>query len=131
MSGSTVESKVDQFFGYSARGSNFGTEVRAGLTTFATMAYILPVNMAILSQAGLDGGAVFMATALSAVLGTVLMALLARLPFALAPALGWWTLAASMRTRSSTEWRYPGFQQARSAVSYAAVPEVSTRSTHG
>ncbi|WP_156908023.1 NCS2 family permease [Desulfovibrio cuneatus] len=88
MSGSTFESKVDQFFGYSARGSSFGTEVRAGLTTFATMAYILPVNMAILSQAGLDGGAVFMATALSAVLGTVLMALLARLPFALAPGMG-------------------------------------------
>ncbi len=79
---------LDNYFGYSKRGSSFGTEIRAGLTTFATMAYILPVNMSILSAAGLDGGAVFMATALSAVLGTVLMALLAKLPFALAPGMG-------------------------------------------
>lgn len=84
----TKSNLLDNYFGYTKRGSTFGTEIRAGLTTFATMAYILPVNIAILSAAGLNGGAVFMATALSAVLGTVLMALLAKLPFALAPGMG-------------------------------------------
>lgn len=80
--------KLDGFFHYKERGSTLGTEVRAGLTTFATMAYILPVNVDILTKAGLDGGAVFMATALSAVIGTVLMALLSRLPLAQAPGMG-------------------------------------------
>ncbi len=79
---------LDDFFGISRRGSTVSTELRAGLTTFVTMAYILPVNMGILSAAGLDAGAVFMATALSAILGTVLMGLLAGLPFALAPGMG-------------------------------------------
>ncbi len=88
MSSNTQVKGLDKFFKYSERGSTFGTEVRAGLTTFATMAYILPVNMSILSAAGLDAGAVFMATALSSVLGTVLMGLMAGLPLALAPGMG-------------------------------------------
>lgn len=79
---------LDAFFHISARGSTIPTEIRAGLTTFVTMAYILPVNMGILAAAGLDAGAVFMATALSAVVGTALMGLLAGLPFALAPGMG-------------------------------------------
>lgn len=81
-------SKLDKFFGISQRGSTVGTEVRAGLTTFATMAYILVVNPSILSDAGLDFGAVFVATALASVLATVLMGLMAGLPFALAPGMG-------------------------------------------
>ncbi len=80
--------RLDGVFGFTKKGSTLGTEVRAGITTFATMAYILPVNISILSEAGLDEGAVFMATALSAVLGTVLMAVLAGLPFAQAPGMG-------------------------------------------
>lgn len=83
-----MSSKADEFFGISKRGSTVKTEILAGLTTFATMAYILPVNMNILSASGLDQGAVFMATALGSVIGTVLMALLAGLPFALAPGMG-------------------------------------------
>jgi len=79
---------IDRFFQVSSRGSTISTEIRAGFTTFVTMAYILPVNMSILTSTGLDGGGVFMATALSAVLGTVLMGLLAGLPFALAPGMG-------------------------------------------
>ena len=79
---------LEKTFHLAARGTSVGTEIRAGLTTFVTMAYILPVNIAILSAAGLDQGAVFMATALSAVIGSILMGLLAGLPFALAPGMG-------------------------------------------
>ncbi|MEA4898294.1 NCS2 family permease [Bacillota bacterium Meth-B3] len=85
---SSLVNKLDQSFGVTKRGSTVKTELLAGLTTFATMAYILPVNVGILAASGLDGGAVFMATALGSVVGTVLMALLAGLPFALAPGMG-------------------------------------------
>lgn len=64
------------------------TEVLAGITTFMTMAYILAVNPDILSSAGMDKNAVFTATALSAGVATLVMAFLARLPFALAPGMG-------------------------------------------
>lgn len=64
------------------------TEFIAGLTTFMTMAYILIVNPLILSNAGMDFGKVFTATAISAIIGTLMMALVANLPFALAPGMG-------------------------------------------
>ena len=64
------------------------TEIMAGITTFMTMAYILIVNPDILSQAGMDFGGVFTATALSALIACVLMAVLANYPFALAPGMG-------------------------------------------
>ena len=64
------------------------TEVMAGITTFMTMAYILAVNPNILSAAGMDAKAVLIATSLAAFVGTMLMALLANYPFALAPGMG-------------------------------------------
>lgn len=64
------------------------TEFFAGLTTFMTMAYILVVNPLVLSSAGMDFGAVFTATALSAVIATLFMAFVANLPFVLAPGMG-------------------------------------------
>lgn len=64
------------------------TEVFAGITTFMTMAYILVVNPNILSAAGMDKGAVFTATAIAAFIGSMMMALLANYPFALAPGMG-------------------------------------------
>lgn len=64
------------------------TEVLAGITTFMTMAYILAVNPSILAAAGMDQGAVFTATAVASFLGTLLMALFANYPFALAPGMG-------------------------------------------
>ena len=64
------------------------TEVMAGITTFMTMAYILAVNPNILSASGMDRGAVFTATALSAFIATCLMALLSNYPFVLAPGMG-------------------------------------------
>lgn len=63
-------------------------EVIAGITTFLTMAYILAVNPSILSDAGMDKGAVFTATVISSVLATLVMAIYAKLPFALAPGMG-------------------------------------------
>jgi len=79
---------LDRFFRIRAQGSTVRTEVLAGITTFMTMAYILAVNPEILSQTGMDKGAVFTATALSSAVATLVMALVARLPFALAPGMG-------------------------------------------
>ncbi|MBV7435107.1 NCS2 family permease [Cardiobacteriaceae bacterium TAE3-ERU3] len=68
--------------------TNIRTEVIAGFTTFLTMAYILFVNPDILSQAGMDFGAVFMATCLAAAIGCFIMGFFANLPIALAPGMG-------------------------------------------
>lgn len=65
-----------------------GTEILAGITTFLTMSYILAVNPSILSATGMDKDAVFTATAVSAIIATLVMALVAKLPFALAPGMG-------------------------------------------
>ena len=64
------------------------TEMLAGLTTFLTMSYILAVNPIILSDAGMDKGAVFTATVVAAVVATLTMALYAKMPFALASGMG-------------------------------------------
>ena len=78
----------DKLFHFAENGTTLRTEVVAGITTFMTMAYILAVNPAILSCAGMDGGAVFVATCLGAFVGTMLMAFLSNYPFALAPGMG-------------------------------------------
>ena len=79
---------LERFFKLKENGTDVKTEVLAGITTFMTIAYILAVNPSILAAAGMDQGAVFTATALAAVIGTLLMALLANYPFALAPGMG-------------------------------------------
>ncbi|GAA0076490.1 NCS2 family permease [Clostridium sp. CTA-5] len=79
---------LDKYFGLTKNNTNVKTEAVAGLTTFMTMAYILIVNPSILSAAGMDPGAVFTATALSAVVATLVMGLYAKLPFAQAPGMG-------------------------------------------
>ncbi len=79
---------LDRFFKLKENKTSVKTEVLAGLTTFMTMAYILAVNPDILSATGMDKNALFTATALSAFVATVVMALVARLPFALAPGMG-------------------------------------------
>ena len=68
--------------------TNVRTEVVAGVTTFLTMAYIIFVNPAILSDAGMDSGAVFVATCVAAIAGTLIMGLYANYPIALAPGMG-------------------------------------------
>lgn len=81
-------SGLDRFFGLTARGSDLRTEGVAGLTTFLAMAYIVVVNPLILSDAGMDPGAVFVATCLAAAIGTLIMGLWGRLPIAQAPGMG-------------------------------------------
>ncbi|MEG0774005.1 NCS2 family permease [Clostridium sp.] len=79
---------MDKFFKLKENGTDVKTEALAGLTTFLTMAYIIFVNPIILSQAGMDKGAVFVATILAAVIGTFIMGFVANVPFALAPGMG-------------------------------------------
>ena len=79
---------LQKLFGFVPSSMTVKREVIAGLTTFLTMAYILAVNPSILSDAGMDKGAVFTATVISSVLATLVMALYAKLPFALAPGMG-------------------------------------------
>jgi AGZA family xanthine/uracil permease-like MFS transporter len=79
---------IDRFFRLSLNGTNGRTEIIAGATTYLTMAYIVFVNPVILADAGMDRGAVFVATCLASALATLLMALLANYPLALAPGMG-------------------------------------------
>ena len=79
---------LDKIFHLKENRTDVKTEVMAGITTFMTMAYILAVNPNILSASGMDRGAVFTATALSAFIATCLMALLSNYPFVLAPGMG-------------------------------------------
>lgn len=79
---------LERRFQLSEHGTTAGREVFAGLTTFLTMAYIVFVQPAVLSAAGMDFGAVMVATCLSTAIATALMALLANYPIAVAPAMG-------------------------------------------
>ncbi|MBL8259204.1 MAG: NCS2 family permease, partial [Candidatus Competibacteraceae bacterium] len=79
---------LDQFFALQARGTTARTEILAGCTTFLTLSAILFVNPDILGQAGMDRGAVFVATCLAGAIGSLLMGLLANYPIAQAPGMG-------------------------------------------
>ncbi|KKK36134.1 guanine permease [Mesobacillus campisalis] len=79
---------MKNFFQFSERNTNYRTETLAGITTFLSIAYILVVNPMVLSQAGMDKGAVFTATALSAIIGSLLIGLLANFPIGIAPSMG-------------------------------------------
>ena len=82
---------LEKLFGFDPKKHNIKTEVMAGITTFLTMAYILAVNPSIfsnLADKGMDTNAVFTATALAAVIGTLAMAIYAKKPFGLAPGMG-------------------------------------------
>ena len=83
-----IKTSLDNFFGITRKGSTFKREIFAGLITFLSMAYILFVNPDILSATGMDSGAVFLATALSAGITTVVMGVFAKYPVALAPGMG-------------------------------------------
>src|SRR5699024_124282 len=83
-----IKNRMENFFKLEENKTDVRTEVIAGVTTFMTMAYILAVNPLILSDAGMDAGGVFTATALSAAIATLVMALYAKYPFGLAPGMG-------------------------------------------
>jgi AGZA family xanthine/uracil permease-like MFS transporter len=84
----TEQSFLDRYFGLTQSGTNVRTEFIAGLTTFLTMVYIVFVNPTILGNAGMDKGAVFVATCIAAAVSTLVMALYANYPIALAPGMG-------------------------------------------
>ncbi|RDD62142.1 NCS2 family permease [Ferruginivarius sediminum] len=79
---------LERFFGLAEHGTDVRREIVAGATTFLTMAYIIVVNPAILSDTGMDFGAVFVATCVAAAIGTSVMGLYANYPIALAPGMG-------------------------------------------
>jgi AGZA family xanthine/uracil permease-like MFS transporter len=79
---------LEKFFMLKENNTNVKTEILAGITTFMTMAYILAVNPGMLSATGMDAGGVFTATTVSAIVATLIMALYAKYPFALASGMG-------------------------------------------
>ncbi len=111
------EGMLDNYFGLTANRTNVRTELIAGVTTFLTMAYIIFVNPAILSKAGMDQGAVFVATCLAAAVSTAIMGLYANYPFALAPGMG---LNAFFAFTLVLTWHYT-WQQALAAVFCSGV----------
>ena len=79
---------MNRFFRLKENGTTVGTEIVAGITTFFAMAYIIVVNPGILSEAGMEWGAVFLATIIASVIGTLIMGLVANVPYAQAPGMG-------------------------------------------
>lgn len=79
---------MEKYFKLKENGTTISTEIMAGITTFMTMAYILIVNPDLLSQAGMNQEGVFVATAISSAIATIIMGLFAKYPFALAPGMG-------------------------------------------
>ena len=79
---------MDHFFKLKENGTKVSTEIMAGITTFFTMAYIIVVNPTVLSEAGMEWGAVFLATIIASIIGTLVMGLFANVPYAQAPGMG-------------------------------------------
>lgn len=85
----TLDKVLHPLFGFDAKQTTIRTEIFAGITTFLTMSYILAVNPDIFSNLdGMPTGAVFTATALAAIIGSLVMAVWGKLPFGLAPGMG-------------------------------------------
>lgn len=79
---------MKKYFLFDELGTTYSREIIGGVTTFLAMAYILAVNPLILADAGMDKGAVFVATALAAIVGSLIMGVIAKFPIALAPGMG-------------------------------------------
>src|ERR1700752_1820986 len=109
--------ELDRIFALSKSGTSVRTEFVAGLTTFLTMVYIVFVNPTILANAGMDKGAVFVATCIAAAVSTLVMALSATYPIALAPGMG---LNAFFAFTVVLAYKYP-WQQALAAVFCSGV----------
>jgi adenine/guanine/hypoxanthine permease len=108
---------LDRYFGLRQHGTGVRTEMLAGLTTFLTMVYIIFVNPQILANAGMDKGAMFVATCLAAAASTLIMGLYANYPIALAPGMG---LNAFFAFTVVLTYKYT-WQQALAAVFLSGV----------
>lgn len=115
--GGGLADRLDRFFGLAANGTSVRTEIVAGLTTFLTMAYIIFVNPQILGAAGMDKGAVFVATCVAAAVSSAVMGLYANYPIALAPGMG---LNAFFAFTVVLQYKYT-WQQALAAVFLSGV----------
>jgi AGZA family xanthine/uracil permease-like MFS transporter len=114
---SGFEATLDNYFGLKAQRTDIRTEAVAGVTTFLTMAYIIFVNPQILANAGMDKGAVFVATCLASAVCTLVMGLYANYPIALAPGMG---LNAFFAFTIVISYKY-SWQQALAAVFLSGV----------
>ena len=108
---------LDRYFGLTKNGTDVRTEALAGLTTFLTMVYIIFVNPSILAKAGMDQGAVFVATCVAAAVCSMVMGLYANYPIALAPGMG---LNAFFAFTVVLTYKY-SWQQALAAVFLSGV----------
>ncbi len=97
---------MEKFFRLKEHNTDVKTEILAGITTFMTMAYILAVNPGILGSTGMDASGVFTATALSAFVATIIMALYAKYPFALAPGMGLNAFFATVVIGLGHSWQF-------------------------
>ena len=79
---------MEKFFKLKENHTTISTEITAGITTFFAMAYIIAVNPSVLSATGMEWGAVFLATIIAAIIGTLIMGLFANVPYAQAPGMG-------------------------------------------
>ena len=79
---------MEKFFKLKKYGTTVGTEIIAGITTFFAMSYIIIVNPNMLAESGMEWGAVFLATIIASIVGTLVMGLVANVPYAQAPAMG-------------------------------------------
>ena len=119
---SSLAASLDRFFHLTDRGTSVRTEIIAGLTTFLTMAYIVFVQPAVLGAAGMDPGAVLVATCIASAIGTLLMGLLANYPIGVAPAMGHnFFFAFTVVVAGGTPW-----QTALGAVAIAGVVFILT-----
>jgi len=114
---SPVGALLERYFGLSEQGTDVRTEFIAGVTTFLTMVYIVFVNPIILGKTGMDQGAVFVATCVAAAVSTLVMALYANYPIALAPGMG---INAFFAFTVVLTYKYT-WQQALAAVFFRAV----------
>ena len=83
-----IKEIMEKFFKLKENGTSVSTEIMAGLTTFFAMSYIIVVNPSVLSQSGMEWGAVFLATIIASIIGTLVMGLVANVPYAQAPGMG-------------------------------------------
>ncbi|UXM94736.1 NCS2 family permease [Bartonella sp. HY329] len=107
---------LEKLFGLSRNGTTVKTEILAGLTTFLTMSYILAVNPNILADTGMDRGAVFVATCIAAIIGSLIMGFIANWPIGMAPGMGLNAFFAFVVTQLGFTW-----QQALGAVFISGV----------
>lgn len=101
---------MEKFFQLKENNTTVGKEVVAGLTTFFAMAYIIAVNPTLLSQSGMEWGAVFLATIIASVIGTLIMGLVANVPYALAPGMD---STPFLSTPFVQPWALPGSRRCR------------------